>query len=224
MATVSRRRSCARFGKRHDALVATPGRRGGHDRRGEFSIFVDALCPRIGGEALLEPGGGPRRAERLLRAGADAGWCRSKGIWRNASGRAGCSSAAVSWPASAGSSVHRPIPLLCSMRRRSSAVAARGSSTPSAWATRSSGFPIGAGLAAGITAAAFGAGSAATVLPIGRTIEVAGYAQAFLWFGLGQGLVIILASLFTRFRIRARCRSRRDPRCCRRRRTFPPER
>src|SRR5262245_17403298 len=56
-------------------------------------------------------------------------------------------------------------------------------------------FPDRRGLAAGLTAAAFGAGSAATVRPIDWTISHLGYEQAFLWFGVGQGLVIILAAL-----------------------------
>src|SRR5262249_58615304 len=56
-------------------------------------------------------------------------------------------------------------------------------------------FPDRRGLAAGLTAAAFGAGSAATVLPVQWTIETHGYESAFLWFGLGQGLVVVLAGL-----------------------------
>jgi OFA family oxalate/formate antiporter-like MFS transporter len=60
-------------------------------------------------------------------------------------------------------------------------------------------FPERRGLAAGLTAAAFGAGSAATVLPIEWTIRHAGYETAFLWFGLGQGLVVMLAGLAMRF-------------------------
>jgi OFA family oxalate/formate antiporter-like MFS transporter len=60
-------------------------------------------------------------------------------------------------------------------------------------------FPDRRGLAAGLTAAAFGAGSAATVLPIDLTIEYAGYQAAFLWFGLGQGAVVVLAGLVMRF-------------------------
>jgi OFA family oxalate/formate antiporter-like MFS transporter len=60
-------------------------------------------------------------------------------------------------------------------------------------------FPDRRGLAAGLTAAAFGAGSAATVRPISAIIERFGYESAFLWFGLGQGLVILLASLVMRF-------------------------
>src|SRR5262245_11125819 len=60
-------------------------------------------------------------------------------------------------------------------------------------------FPQRRGLAAGLTAAAFGAGSALTILPIQWTIEHHGYESAFLWFGLGQGLVVVLAGLMMRF-------------------------
>jgi OFA family oxalate/formate antiporter-like MFS transporter len=54
------------------------------------------------------------------------------------------------------------------------------------------------GLAAGLTAAGFGAGAAATVVPIQYVIASHGYQSAFLWFGLGQGLVILIASQFLR--------------------------
>jgi OFA family oxalate/formate antiporter-like MFS transporter len=50
------------------------------------------------------------------------------------------------------------------------------------------------GLAAGLTAAGFGAGAAATVYPITSVIATYGYDKAFLWFGLGQGAVIVLLS------------------------------
>jgi len=50
------------------------------------------------------------------------------------------------------------------------------------------------GLAAGLTAAGFGAGAAATVVPIINVIRTYGYERAFLWFGLVQGLVILLLS------------------------------
>jgi OFA family oxalate/formate antiporter-like MFS transporter len=60
-------------------------------------------------------------------------------------------------------------------------------------------FPDRRGLAAGLTAAAFGAGAAATVRPVRWTIEHFGYEQAFLWFGFGHGLAIILAGLVMRF-------------------------
>ncbi len=59
-------------------------------------------------------------------------------------------------------------------------------------------FPDRRGLAAGLTSAAFGAGSALTVVPIHNTIEHAGYEAAFLWFGLGQGAVVLLAALLLR--------------------------
>ena len=52
------------------------------------------------------------------------------------------------------------------------------------------------GLAAGLTAAGFGAGAAATVYPIVTTIGTYGYDKAFLWFGLGQGVVILILSQF----------------------------
>jgi MFS transporter, OFA family, oxalate/formate antiporter len=52
------------------------------------------------------------------------------------------------------------------------------------------------GLAAGLTAAGFGAGAAATVVPIISVIRNYGYDKAFLWFGLGQGLVILVLSQF----------------------------
>ncbi|MCX7366105.1 MAG: oxalate/formate MFS antiporter [Alphaproteobacteria bacterium] len=52
-------------------------------------------------------------------------------------------------------------------------------------------FPDRRGLAAGITAAGFGVGSAFTIIPIQRVIHGSGYEAAFLWFGLGQGLIIL---------------------------------
>jgi OFA family oxalate/formate antiporter-like MFS transporter len=50
------------------------------------------------------------------------------------------------------------------------------------------------GFAAGLTAAGFGAGSAATVAPILYVITNFGYAKAFLWFGVGQAIVILVLS------------------------------
>lgn len=55
-------------------------------------------------------------------------------------------------------------------------------------------FPDRRGLAAGLTAAGFGAGAAATVYPIITTIKTYGYQSAFLWFGLAQGLVCLVLS------------------------------
>ncbi len=54
------------------------------------------------------------------------------------------------------------------------------------------------GLAAGLTAAGFGAGAAATVIPIRDMILGYGYESAFLWFGLGQGLIVLVLSQLLR--------------------------
>ena len=54
------------------------------------------------------------------------------------------------------------------------------------------------GMAAGFTAAGFGAGSAITVVPIIYVISHYGYQPAFLWFGLAQGLVVVIVSQFLR--------------------------
>ena len=56
-------------------------------------------------------------------------------------------------------------------------------------------FPDRRGLAAGLTAAGFGAGSALTVLPIQAVIKSMGYESAFLYFGIGQGLIVMLVAL-----------------------------
>ena len=57
-------------------------------------------------------------------------------------------------------------------------------------------FPDRRGLAVGLTAAGYGAGTAITVIPILHTITAYGYEAAFFWFGLVQGgLVFILAWL-----------------------------
>jgi OFA family oxalate/formate antiporter-like MFS transporter len=59
-------------------------------------------------------------------------------------------------------------------------------------------FPDRRGLAAGLTAAGFGAGSALTVVPIANMIASSGYQSAFLWFGLGQGIVVMIVGLLLR--------------------------
>src|SRR5579862_1540031 len=57
-------------------------------------------------------------------------------------------------------------------------------------------FPDRRGLAVGLTAAGYGAGTALTVIPILAVINSAGYEAAFFWFGLIQGgLVFLLAWL-----------------------------
>ena len=53
-------------------------------------------------------------------------------------------------------------------------------------------FPGRRGLAAGLTAAGFGMGSAATIIPIAHMIKSSGYEQTFLTFGLFQGIVVVV--------------------------------
>ena len=56
-------------------------------------------------------------------------------------------------------------------------------------------FPDKRGLAAGLTAAGFGAGSALTVAPIQAMIRDSGFQTTFLYFGLGQGLVVMVLAM-----------------------------
>ncbi len=63
-------------------------------------------------------------------------------------------------------------------------------------------FPDHRGLAAGLTAAGFGAGSALTVLPLTKMIDPAGqpagsgYQHTFIVWGIIQGIVVVVAALF----------------------------
>lgn len=57
-------------------------------------------------------------------------------------------------------------------------------------------FPDKRGLAAGITAAGFGAGSALTVAPIQAMIATRGFQETFFNFGIGQGLIVCLLAFF----------------------------
>jgi OFA family oxalate/formate antiporter-like MFS transporter len=59
-------------------------------------------------------------------------------------------------------------------------------------------FPDRRGLTAGLTATGFGAGSALTEVPIANMIASSGYEAAFLWFGIGQGLVVAVIALLLR--------------------------
>jgi OFA family oxalate/formate antiporter-like MFS transporter len=59
-------------------------------------------------------------------------------------------------------------------------------------------FPDRRGLAAGLTSAGFGAGSALTVVPLANMIQSRGYEAAYLWFGLGQGIVVMVVALLLR--------------------------
>ena len=57
-------------------------------------------------------------------------------------------------------------------------------------------FPGRRGLAAGLTAAGFGMGSAATIIPIAHMIKDSGYQQTFMTFGLFQGIVVVIVGMF----------------------------
>ena len=57
-------------------------------------------------------------------------------------------------------------------------------------------FPGRRGLAAGLTAAGFGAGSALTVIPIANMIKTSGYEQTFLVFGVAQGIIVMVLGFF----------------------------
>ncbi len=59
-------------------------------------------------------------------------------------------------------------------------------------------FPDRRGLAAGATAAGFGAGAAITVVPIANMIAASGYQSAFFTFGIGQGVIVFLLAFFLR--------------------------
>src|SRR5216683_6467750 len=57
-------------------------------------------------------------------------------------------------------------------------------------------FPDHRGLAAGLTAAGFGAGSAFTVSPIANMIQSVGYQATFVRWGIIQGAVVVISALF----------------------------
>lgn len=57
-------------------------------------------------------------------------------------------------------------------------------------------FPDRRGLAAGLTAAGFGAGAAVTVIPIAGMIVRSGYEQAFFVFGIVQGVGMLGLAMF----------------------------
>ena len=59
-------------------------------------------------------------------------------------------------------------------------------------------FPDRRGLAAGLTAAGFGAGSAVTIVPIGQMILHDGFQKTFLVFGAVQGILVVIIGLMLR--------------------------
>jgi OFA family oxalate/formate antiporter-like MFS transporter len=59
-------------------------------------------------------------------------------------------------------------------------------------------FPDRRGLAVGLTAAGYGAGTALTVIPIQFVITNYGYQAAFLWFGIAQGAAVFVLAWLLR--------------------------
>jgi len=59
-------------------------------------------------------------------------------------------------------------------------------------------FPEKRGLAVGLTAGGYGAGSALTILPIANMLATSGVSETFWFFGLIQGGIIMVVALFLR--------------------------
>jgi MFS transporter, OFA family, oxalate/formate antiporter len=59
-------------------------------------------------------------------------------------------------------------------------------------------FPDRRGLASGLTAAGFGAGSAITIVPIAQMILHSGFQRTFLTFGIIQGIVVVIVGFMLR--------------------------
>ncbi len=57
-------------------------------------------------------------------------------------------------------------------------------------------FPDYRGLCVGLTAGAFGIGTAATIAPIAKMIATSGYQHTFIVWGFVQGIVVLVCSLF----------------------------
>jgi MFS transporter, OFA family, oxalate/formate antiporter len=71
------------------------------------------------------------------------------------------------------------------------------------------------GLAAGLTAAGFGAGAALTVLPLTRSLASRGYEATFFNFALIQGGVVLLAALLLKKPLKGAVVGRANPRVMR---------
>ncbi|HSF16059.1 MAG TPA: oxalate/formate MFS antiporter [Vicinamibacteria bacterium] len=59
-------------------------------------------------------------------------------------------------------------------------------------------FPDRRGLAAGLTAGAYGFGTALTIIPIQRIIDSSGYRTAFIFWGAVQGIIVLVSAQFLR--------------------------
>jgi OFA family oxalate/formate antiporter-like MFS transporter len=57
-------------------------------------------------------------------------------------------------------------------------------------------FPDHRGLCVGLTAGAFGIGTATTIAPVAQMLKTSGYQHTFIFWGAIQGVVVLVASLF----------------------------
>jgi MFS transporter, OFA family, oxalate/formate antiporter len=57
-------------------------------------------------------------------------------------------------------------------------------------------FPDYRGLCVGLTAGAFGIGTATTIAPVANMLKVSGYQHTFIFWGIIQGVVVLASSLF----------------------------
>jgi len=57
-------------------------------------------------------------------------------------------------------------------------------------------FPDHRGLCVGLTAGAYGIGTASTIAPVAAMLKASGYQHTFIFWGLVQGAVVLLAALF----------------------------
>jgi MFS transporter, OFA family, oxalate/formate antiporter len=57
-------------------------------------------------------------------------------------------------------------------------------------------FPDHRGMCAGLTAGAYGLGTALTVAPIAKMMKVSGYQYTFIFWGIIQGIIVFVAAMF----------------------------
>ena len=57
-------------------------------------------------------------------------------------------------------------------------------------------FPDHRGLCVGLTAGAFGIGTATTIAPVAHMLKISGYQHTFIFWGIIQGVVVLASSLF----------------------------
>src|SRR5690348_14619060 len=84
-------------------------------------------------------------------------------------------------------------------------------------------FPDRRGLAVGLTAAGYGAGTALTIIPIRHVVETYSYQTAFLWFGLIQGGVVLALAFLLRGPVPAEMAATASPKVVQSARSYTPQ-